>query len=67
MSGTYEDLRAWQVAMEVALEIYRATPSFIRKKRITVSRANSDERRSRLRAISPRAKATLPISNYCTS
>ena len=28
MSGTYEDLRAWQVAMEVALEIYRATPSF---------------------------------------
>ena len=28
MSGTYEDLRAWQVAMELVLDIYRASRSF---------------------------------------
>lgn len=28
MGGTYEDLKAWQVAMELILDIYRATRSF---------------------------------------
>lgn len=28
MSGTYEDLKAWQVAMELVLDIYRASRSF---------------------------------------
>jgi four helix bundle protein len=28
MSGTYEDLRVWQIAMELVFDIYRATRSF---------------------------------------
>jgi len=28
MSGTYEDLRAWQVAMELVLSVYRASQLF---------------------------------------
>jgi four helix bundle protein len=28
MSGTYEDLKVWQIAMELILDIYRATRSF---------------------------------------
>jgi len=28
MSGTFEDLKAWQVAMELVLNVYNATQSF---------------------------------------
>jgi hypothetical protein len=28
MSGTFEDLKAWQAAMELVLGIYNATQSF---------------------------------------
>jgi four helix bundle protein len=28
MSGTYEDLKAWQIAMELVLDVYRVSRSF---------------------------------------
>jgi hypothetical protein len=33
MVGSYKDLRAWKLSMEMAMEIYRQTESFPREER----------------------------------
>jgi four helix bundle protein len=60
MSGTFRDLKAWQKAFDLALEIYRVTRSFPREKMYGLT---SQVRRAAVSAVSNIAEGKGRASN----
>ena len=62
MSGTFEDLRAWQCAMPLALDVYKTTQSFPRQETYGLT-SQLRRRPSQCRAISRKGRAEHPIES----
>ncbi|HTS09868.1 MAG TPA: four helix bundle protein [Candidatus Eisenbacteria bacterium] len=63
MSSSFRDLRVWQQAVDLALEIYQGTAAFP-KHEVYALHSKCDEPLWQSRATLPRVRAGVPIKTF---